>query len=217
MIRIPIRSGYDPSQPGGDYIAAPWLKMLPAGNADLLSLLPVANLNAAATRWLDPPARGAHRSGVFAALALADPFLRPRDTVAVLRRAGVTGITNFPTMQIVDGDTARAFDSAGVRTGREIEMLEAFAAEGFRTIGFACGADGAREMARMRPTMIVLHPGVALADWRQRAAAALSVQRLVDPIRAEAGCPLLVYRPAGFGTELDQAVQSADGEIRMEG
>lgn len=216
MIRIPIRSGYDPSLPGADYIAAPWLRVLPAGNADLLSLLPVANLNAAATRWLNPPAAGAHRSGVFAAMALSDPFLRAKDIVAVLRRAGVAGIANFPTMQIVDGDTARAFDSAGVRTGREIEMLEAFAAEGFRTIGFACGAEGAREMARIRPTMMVLHPGVALADWRQRAAAALSLQRLVGHIRAEAGCPLLVYRPAGFGTELDQAVQTADGEVCME-
>ena len=116
---------------------------------------------------------------MFAALALADPFLRPRDTVAVLRRAGITGITNFPTMQIVDGNTARAFDSAGVRTSREIEMLETFAAEGFRTIGFCRRRRWGARDGPHAPAMIVLHPGVALADWRQRAAA--------GRVRAEAG------------------------------
>lgn len=216
-IGLLIRSDHVSRAPGETFVSAPWLRALPAGNPDLLSLLPVADLNAAALRHLDPPARGSDRGGVFTALAMVDPFLRPRDAVARLRRAGISGVANFPTMQIVDGETARAFEGAGARTTREVEMLEAFVAEGLRTIAFACGADGARDVARTRPTMMVLHPGVALTDWRQRAAAALAVQRLVDPCRAEAGCPVLVYRPEGFGSELDQAIAAADGEARIEG
>lgn len=203
-------------RPGESYILAPWLRALPVGNPDLLSLLPVIDLNAAAMRSLDPPARGIDRGGVFAALSLVDPFLRPRDAVSRLRRAGISGVANFPTMQIVDGETARAFEGADARTTREAQMLEAFLAEGFRAIAFACGADAARLIAQTRPTMMVLHPGVALSDWRQRAASALAVQRMIEHCRLEAGCPVLVYRPAGFGSELDQAVAAADGEVKIE-
>lgn len=216
MVRLFIRRDHVSGTPRETYISAPWLRALPVGNPDLLSLLPVVDLNAAAMRALDPPARGIERGGVFAALAMVDPFLRPRDAVSRLRRAGISGVANFPTMQIVDGETARAFEGAGARTTREIEVLEAFTTEGFRTIAFASGADAAREVARTRPTMMVLHPGVALSDWRQRAAAALFVQRAIEPCRAEAGCPILVYRPTGFGSELDQAIAAADGEVCIE-
>jgi predicted TIM-barrel enzyme len=216
VTRLFIRSYCDAPNPGEIHISAPWLRALPVGNPDLLSLLPVVDLNAAALRSLDPPAGRVDRGGVFAALALVDPFLRPRDAVARLRRAGISGVANFPTMQVVDGETARAFEGAGARTTREVEMLEAFIAESFRTIAFACGPDAAREVARTRPTMMVLHPGVALSDWRQRAAGALSVQRLIDSCRTLAACPVLIYRPAGFGSELDQAVAAADGEVRIE-
>lgn len=216
MIRLFVRGDPLFHAPGETVIAAPWLRALPRGNPDLLSLLPVADLNAAALGHLDSPASISDRGGVFAALAMVDPFLRPRDAATRLRRAGISGVANFPTMQIVDGETARAFEGAGARTTREIEMLEAFAAEGLRTIAFACGADGAQAAARTRPTMMVLHPGVALSDWRQRAAGALAVQRLVEPSRSEAGCPVLVYRPSGFGSELDQAVAAADGEVMIE-
>ena len=149
-------------------------------------------------------------------LAMVDPFLRPRDAIDRLRRAGISGVANFPTMQIVDGETARAFEGADARTTREVQVLEAFLAEGFRTIAFACGPDAARLIAQTCPTMMVLHPGVALSDWRQRAASALAVQRMIEHCRLEAGCPVLVYRPAGFGSELDQAVAAADGEVKIE-
>lgn len=216
MVRLFIRSDHVPGTLGEPYILAPWLHALPAGNPDLLSLLPVVDLNAAAMRSLEPPPRGIARRGVFAALAMVDPFLRPRDAVARLQRAGISGVVNFPTMQIVDGETARAFEGADARTTREVKMLEAFVAEGLRTIGFACGPDAAREVARTGPTMMVLHPGVALADWRQRAAGALAVQRLLEPCRTLAACPVLIYRPTGFGSELDQAIAAADGEVRIE-
>ena len=215
-MQLLIRGDHGSRRLGETYISAPWLRSLPVGNPDLLSLLPVIDLNAAAMRSLEPPTRGIDRSGVFAGLAMVDPFLRPRDAIDRLRRAGISGVANFPTMQIVDGETARAFEGADARTTREVQVLEAFLAEGFRTIAFACGPDAARLIAQTRPTMMVLHPGVALSDWRQRAASALAVQRMIEPCRIEAECPVLVYRPAGFGSELDQAVAAADGEVKIE-
>jgi predicted TIM-barrel enzyme len=214
MSMLPICSDIMADPPEHGYVMAPWVKILPAGNRDLLSLLPVADVNGATLRMLDMPARYSPRRA-FAALMLADPFLRLRDTAALLRRAGIAGVTNFPTMQLVDGETARVFESANARAGREIEMLRAFAEEGLETIGFICGGETVRDMIQAKPGRIVIHPGVALSDWRQRAAAALAVSRAIEIVRSEAACPVLVYRPEGFGAELDQAVAAADGEARM--
>lgn len=202
-----------PLPPADPYVLAPWLEILPAGSPDLLSLLPVADLNGATCAALS----ASSAASAFVALLLADPFLRVRDTVALLSRAGAKGVANFPTTQIVDGETARAFESAGVRASREIAMLKAFGVAGLATLGFACGPESARAMAAARPTFVVLHPGVALADWRQRAAAALAVGRAIEIVRDTCDRPVLVYRADGFGPELDQAIASADGLVTRSG
>jgi predicted TIM-barrel enzyme len=202
-----------PLHPAGAYVLAPWLDVLPAGNPDLLSLLPVGDLNGATMAALSATSA----ANAFVALLLADPFLRVRDTAALLGRAGARGVANFPTTQIVDGETARAFESAGARASREIAMLKAFGEAGLATLGFASGPESARAMAAATPTFVVLHPGVALADWRQRAAAALAVGRTIGIVRDACDRPVLVYRPLGFGPELDQAIADADGLVARPG
>jgi hypothetical protein len=154
-------------------------------------------------------------AGAVASLMLADPFLRVRDAACVMSTHGIGRVANFPTVQLIDGQTAHAFDSAGVGTRREIEILAAFRSAGFQTVAFACGIEPARAMLRDGASTLVLHPGVALQDWRQRAAAALGIGRAMASLRQETDVPILVYRPAGFGSELDRAAAAADGEARI--
>jgi hypothetical protein len=210
----------------GEVILAPWLAALRGIDADLAALLPVADVNglalagcaapggsAADPSAADPDAEGGPRA--VAALMLADPFLRVRDAGQVLRAAGIGRVANFPTVQVVDGDTARALDSADLGAAREIERLAAFRRAGFSTVGFACGLEAARAMLADGASALVLHPGVALRDWRERAAAALATGRTLATLAAEATVPIFVYRPAAFGPELDQAVAAAAGEVRL--
>jgi hypothetical protein len=198
--------------PRGGFILAPLLAGFAAPHRELVGLLPVMDVNSAMFDALRqcPPAVGA-----IAGLMLADPFLRVRDAELELGRAGVTRVANYPTVQLIDGETARAFDSAEVGVGREVQMLSAFREAGFQTIGFATTLQTAQAILRQGAMTLVLHPGLAMADWRERADAGLGLVRMFPSLRGEGTTRLLVYRPHGFGHELDDAIGLADGVVRI--
>jgi len=205
-----------PAPPAGDpgpaWILAPWLAALPRDGRDLLALLPVADVNGAGFRGLralagDPP------SAAIAAIFCADPFLRMHDAVQILRAAGICRVTNFPTIQIVDGTAARGFDSAGLGMQREAEILGQFVREGFEATGFATSAEGGAMLARQGVSALVLHPGPAAADWRARAAAGHRMTQALRSLRHLTGLPLRLMRPDGYGPELEAAQALADGGV----
>ena len=147
-------------------------------------------------------------------LAEIDAYARGKDQRVAQVMASLTG--EWQAVQIIRADGVRAAD---VRPLVRLNIAVVVEQGGRRETGsYGTGGrfDAARLIAQTRPTMMVLHPGVALSDWRQRAASALAVQRMIEHCRLEAGCPVLVYRPAGFGSELDQAVAAADGEVKIE-
>jgi predicted TIM-barrel enzyme len=173
----------------------------------------VNGVNEAALEALE---KGPAAQGAIAGLLLVDPFLRLRDARLALAEAGVSRVANFPTVQLIDGDTARAFDSANVGAAREVDALAAFRGAGFETVAFAATLQTAQAMLPHGPSMLVLHPGLALADWRERTTACLGLVRMIAVLRGETDLPLLVYRPHGFGHELDQAADQADGLAQIE-
>ncbi|NDV86570.1 hypothetical protein GTW51_07640 [Aurantimonas aggregata] len=210
---LPIVSR-SPAAPGeSGFIVAPFLANLAPSHREFVPLLPVNGVNDATLAALEngPIARGA-----IAGLLLVDPFLRLRDAKLALADAGVSRVANYPTVQLIDGDTARAFDSAKVGAAREVDALAAFQNAGFETVAFAATLQTAQAMLPHGPSMLVLHPGLALADWRERANACLGVARMIAVLRGETDLPLLVYRPHGFGHELDQAADQADGLAQIE-
>uniref|UniRef100_UPI0025D5369C phosphoenolpyruvate hydrolase family protein n=1 Tax=Roseinatronobacter sp. TaxID=1945755 RepID=UPI0025D5369C len=113
-----------------DWVLAPWLAALPRQGRDLLALLPVLDVNALGLAAL-PNQPGETTKNAIAAVFCADPFLRVRDAVQLLRAAGIGKVTNFPTIQIIDGSAAHGFESAGLGTRREAEILGEFAQAGF--------------------------------------------------------------------------------------
>jgi predicted TIM-barrel enzyme len=196
----------------GACLLAPWLDGLPAGPRDLLAVLPVVDVNGlslAALEKLDERPR----PGVHAALFCADPFLRIRDAVEVLRRAGIGGVTNFPTIQTIDGEAARDLESADLGATREIRMLHQFAQAGFRVLAFAGSAETGAILARQGAEGVILHPGPPSGDWRGRAAAVRQAGQAIRSLRHLTGVSVRLFRPDGFGAELDAAAALADGTV----
>lgn len=214
LARPPITSPAEPPESGlaeGDVLLAPFMAEIPPAHRELVGVLPVSDVNAAMLDVLraGPPALQGRRT--IAGLMLVDPFLRLRDVTLALSSAGVAAVANYPTVQLIDGETARVFDSAGAGVAREIAVLASFREAGFETVAFAASLDSARAMLRHGPSRLVLHPGLALADWRERAASSLAIAHMIPILRDQGDTPLLVYRPHGFGHELDQAEALADG------
>jgi predicted TIM-barrel enzyme len=172
----------------------PGLAGLEGPNLDLLAMLPVCDVNgglaealAACPPW--PPDGPAPVAGLF----LLDPFLRPPDMAARLRAAGVRRVANYPTIQALEGETARALASVGFSVAQELDALREFAALGFGIVGFAAGAAAARELAASGADAVVLHPGPG-AGPREDEALAATVAWL-KPELAARGVALLAFAP----------------------
>jgi predicted TIM-barrel enzyme len=194
-------------------VLAPWLAGLPVPGRDLLALLPVLDVNARAFAALRALPQVAGQNAI-AALFCADPFLRVRDAVQILRAAGISRVTNFPTIQIIDGAAAHGFESAGLGMRREAEILGEFVRAGFAVTGFAGSAESGALLARQGVGALVLHPGPAMADWRVRTAAARDAAQALRSLRHLTDLPVRLMVPDGYGTELDGAMALADGALR---
>lgn len=200
------------------HIFAPWLAALPAAQRDLLALLPVLDVNGAmftALNGAEPDARAATaRQGVIAALLCVDPFLRVHDVVALLRAAGISGVANFPTVQVIDGVAALGFDSADLGLRREARMLARFADDGLAVTGFATTVENGQRLLDHGAAELVVHPGLPSTDWRNRAVAARGAADTLAALRAQCTAPLRLFCPDSYGAELDDARALADGLVR---
>lgn len=200
-------------------ILAPWLNRLPVTHRDLLSILPVLDINGALFADLDstPASKGVALSASnmqIAALLCVDPFLRLRDATRLLRTAGITAVTNFPTVQVVDGTAARGFESADLGVEREAAILHQFMQEGFAVTGFATSTDNALRLMALGIRDLIIHPGPPSSDWRNRATAAQTAATIVTALRTYAPASLRLFCPDEYGHELDPARDRADGLVR---
>ena len=210
---LPISDSLSPD--GEASIFAPWFAGLPEAQRDLLSLLPVVDVNGAVISALEGGARAGAQARVFAALLCADPFLRVRDASKLLRAAGIAGVANFPTIQVIDGAAARGFDSADLGFQREAEVLGRFAAEGLEVLGFATSAENGLQLIRHGASALVVHPGPASTDWRARAIAARGAEGTLAELSGQCTVPLWLYCPPAYGAELDGARALATGLVRQ--
>ncbi|MFN7177260.1 MAG: phosphoenolpyruvate hydrolase family protein, partial [Thermaurantiacus sp.] len=185
----------------------------PVPGRDLLALLPVLDVNALGFAALRALPAGAGKAAI-AAVFCADPFLRMHDAVQTLKAAGISRVTNFPTIQIIDGAAAHGFDSAGLGMRREAGILGEFVRAGFEVTGFAASAESAALLARQGASGLVLHPGPASVDWRARAAAGREVAQALRSLRHLTEVPVRVMCPDGYGSELNAAHALADGRVR---
>lgn len=137
----------------------PALAPFPAESWPLVALLPVLDINGALRAALEGrrPFRSAPPvAGLFA----CDPFLRLRDMAATLRRAGITAVVNYPTVQIFEGETAAALAAVGYRADAEFRVLQRMAEEGFAPVACATSRRAADAALGLGLRRILLHPGL---------------------------------------------------------
>lgn len=138
----------------------PALAPFPPATWPLVALLPVLDINGSLRAALE--ARRAFRSAPpIAAIFACDPFLRLADMAGVLRRAGITTVTNYPTVQLFEGETAAALAAVGYRAEFEFRQLERLAAQGFTPIACAASRQAVDAALGLGLRRILLHPGLS--------------------------------------------------------
>jgi hypothetical protein len=101
------------------------------------------------------PARWRAYAGVFC----VDPFRRDDDLFDALRRAGIEGIINLPTVSVIDGELVGILDSFQFGVGREIDFLRRAHMAGFRIAACVGGTEAADHAVAAGAELLVVHGG----------------------------------------------------------
>lgn len=150
-----------PSAPGWS-VFVPALDRFAPPRRDLLSMLPVADVNGALARALETGPAPPDAVG----LLLVDPFLNLPDMAALLKAAGLRAVANYPTVQTLTGESARALASVGYGLEQECALLHRFGELGFETVGYAASPAAALALVQAGVSRLVAYPGVGLLDDR---------------------------------------------------
>ncbi|WP_068621094.1 phosphoenolpyruvate hydrolase family protein [Paenibacillus tuaregi] len=92
-------------------------------------------------------------------LCATDPALRLDEFLAEIKQAGFAGITNYPTIGLIDGQFREALEESGIRFEREVEAIREAGKLGLLTIAFVFNEQEARLMNEAGADIICAHLG----------------------------------------------------------
>lgn len=140
------------------YALARWQQM---GFAGGIGLAPFADGNALAfevgTREILPIVKD---TPVLLGLACTDPTRRLDTWLPQIDAAGFSGINNWASVGMVDGNYRRVLENSGMGFDREVEFMRQAHAHGFFTLAYLFDAGQASQMAEAGVDGIVCHLGV---------------------------------------------------------
>ena len=132
------------------------------GYGSLAGMLPIADANElvyqTARREVLPQVR---ETPVIAGVNGVDPLRDMRLFLEDLRRVGISGVHNFPTVGWFDGEFRRTLEETGLGYGHELAMLRTARELDLLTIGYAFNAaDTERLMRETAPDVFIFHAGI---------------------------------------------------------
>ncbi len=201
-----------PLVPAADIILlAPYLAGLSADAADVVGMMPIGSANEALLAALPPPG-GASSRTVIAALFLCDPFLRGRRLFERLRGRGVSGIVNWPTINLIPpGVYRQALDTAGLDPGAELTALGEAREAGLEAMATVATYDQAARAVEAGITALLLHPGTPTGESGLDQRLLEGVIASMVRIKAMPQRPrVALYRHPGFGGLIAPAAELAD-------
>lgn len=169
---------------GERQVFVPALDRFPAALRELMGVLPVCDINASLMAALAHRAMPRH---LVAGLFAVDPFLDVRELATALRRAGLSEVANYPTVQLLDGATGDGLAAVGYHARAEFMRLKEFMAAGFEALAYVASPHAAEEALALGLTRIVVHPGLQPGMTRASLARITALAR-------EAAAELLLHR-----------------------
>ncbi len=134
-----------------------------AGRGSLAGLMPYGDANAIVMEMASEVLPVVRNTPVLAGVCGTDPFrLMPR-FIGQLRDAGFSGVQNFPTVGLIDGDFRANLEATGMGYDKEIEMIAEANRQDFFSSPYVFDEDQAREMAKAGADQLVAHVGLTTA------------------------------------------------------
>ncbi|GAB2227378.1 hypothetical protein Droror1_Dr00009197 [Drosera rotundifolia] len=131
-----------------------------AGRGSLSGLLPFADANAVVLDMANEVLPVVKKVPVLAGVCATDPFRRMDYFLRAIEDTGFSGVQNFPTVGLFDGNFRQNLEETGMGYYLEVEMIAKAHKMGLLTTPYAFNEDEAADMAKAGADIIVAHMGL---------------------------------------------------------
>jgi predicted TIM-barrel enzyme len=159
-----------------------------AGRGSLAGLMPYGDANGIVVDMAAEVLPVVKDTPVLAGVCGTDPFRLMPVFIKQLKEMGFSGVQNFPTVGLMDGNFRANLEATGMGYGKEVEAIRIAHELDMLTTPYVFNPDEAKAMARAGADMLVAHVGLTTAG-SIGAAVAMSLDQAVDTVMgiAEAG------------------------------
>jgi predicted TIM-barrel enzyme len=131
-----------------------------AGRGSLAGLLAYGNANEIVREMAPEVVTAVKHTPVLAGVNGTDPFLQTVPFLEDLRRLGIAGVQNFPTVGLIDGVFRQNLEETGMSYGLEVDLIRTAAELDLVTTPYVFSEDDAQAMATAGADILVCHVGL---------------------------------------------------------
>ena len=131
-----------------------------AGRASSAGLLAYGNANDIVLEMAGEVLPVVKKTPVIAGVNGTDPFVLMPMFLKNLKEMGFSGVQNFPTVGIIDGNFRQSLEETGINFSTEVDMIRQAHELDLLTTPYVFSADEAVEMTRAGADLVVAHMGV---------------------------------------------------------
>jgi len=131
-----------------------------AGRGSAAGLLAYGNANEIVKEMAVEVLPVVRHTPVLAGVNGTDPFILMPQFLAELKSMGFSGVQNFPTIGLFDGQMRQSFEETGMGYGLEVDMISEAHKLDLLTTPYVFNADEAIAMTRAGADIVVAHMGV---------------------------------------------------------
>lgn len=131
-----------------------------AGRGSLAGLMPYGDANGVVMEMAAEVLPVVKTTPVLAGVCATDPFRLMERFLDEIKAAGFSGVQNFPTVGLIDGNFRANLEETGMSYGLEVDMIAKARSKDLLTTPYVFSADNAEAMAKAGADIIVCHLGL---------------------------------------------------------
>jgi predicted TIM-barrel enzyme len=131
-----------------------------AGRGSLAGLMPYGDANAIVMEMAGEVLPVVPNTPVLAGVCASDPFRLMDRFLDDIKRAGFSGVQNFPTVGLIDGQFRANLEETGMGFDNEVELIRLAHERDLLTTPYVFDVDQARQMVDAGADVLVAHMGL---------------------------------------------------------
>jgi predicted TIM-barrel enzyme len=131
-----------------------------AGRGSLAGLMPYGDANAIVIEMAGEVLPVVKNTPVLAGVCASDPFRLMDRFLDEVKRAGFSGVQNFPTVGLIDGQFRANLEETDMGFGKEVELIRLARKRDLLTTPYVFEVEQARQMVDAGADVLVAHMGL---------------------------------------------------------